>query len=156
MWCLEIPGYKKLAIKHLVFDFNGTLTIEGKLIPGVSERLKKLSEQFELHVITADTFGQAADELKGLPVSLTVIQTSGQGETKKSFIEKLGANQVMAFGNGRNDRFMLREAALGIVVIQKEGASTMSLQAAAVVCPTIVDALDLLLYPKRLTATLRD
>ncbi|HKJ46485.1 MAG TPA: hypothetical protein VJ991_11715, partial [Balneolales bacterium] len=58
-------------------------------------------------------------------------------------------------GNGRNDRLMLDEAAVGIAVIQKEGASFQSLQAADVICTNIIDALELLVYPKRLTATLR-
>lgn len=156
MWTIDIPGFKKLTIEHLVFDFNGTLAIDGKLIPGVSEPLKKLSEQFELHVITADTFGQAANELKGLPVTLKIIEGTGQAKVKEQFVEDLGKETVIAFGNGRNDRFMLQTAALGIVVFQKEGSATVTQQAATVICPTITDALNLLLNPKRLTATLRD
>ena len=58
-------------------------------------------------------------------------------------------------GNGRNDRLMLDEAALGVVVVQREGAAVETLLAADVVCQSIVDALDLLLNPLRLKATLR-
>ncbi len=50
---------------------------------------------------------------------------------------------------------MLRVAALGIVVLQREGASSASLAAAHVICTSIVDALELLESPKRLQATLR-
>jgi len=50
---------------------------------------------------------------------------------------------------------MLRVARLGIVVIQEEGASCQSLAVADVVCLDIVSALELLLHPLGLTATLR-
>jgi soluble P-type ATPase len=46
-------------------------------------------------------------------------------------------------------------AALGIAVIQAEGAAPQTLCAADVVVREIGDALDLLVQPKRLAATLR-
>ena len=61
----------------------------------------------------------------------------------------------MAVGNGRNDRLMLKEAALGIAVLQAEGAAAEALLAADVVAPDILAALDLLLAPEGLIATLR-
>jgi soluble P-type ATPase len=50
---------------------------------------------------------------------------------------------------------MLKQAALGIAVIQTEGAATAALLAAEIITPGIFDALDLLLHPDRLKATLR-
>jgi soluble P-type ATPase len=50
---------------------------------------------------------------------------------------------------------MLAAAALGIAVVQKEGAATETLSAADVVVSDIRSALDMLLFPKRLIATLR-
>ena len=50
---------------------------------------------------------------------------------------------------------MLSKASLGIAVILAEGASTVSLKAADIVCSDIVSALELLMHPLRLTATLR-
>ena len=41
---LEIPGRKKLLIKHLLLDFNGTLAVDGNLIPGIAEKLIQLSQ----------------------------------------------------------------------------------------------------------------
>ena len=61
----------------------------------------------------------------------------------------------MVIGNGANDVLVLEGAALGIAVIGPEGASSAALRAADVVCASIVDALDLLLEPRALTATLR-
>ena len=70
-------------------------------------------------------------------------------------IQQLGPQHVVAIGNGRNDQWMLAEAVLGIAVLQEEGACTQALLAADVVAPSITAALDLLLHPLRLTATLR-
>lgn len=50
---------------------------------------------------------------------------------------------------------MIEAAALAMVVVQAEGAYPKTLMAAHVVATDIRDALDLLLHPLRLTATLR-
>lgn len=156
MWWLDIPGFKTLELQFLVLDFNGTLGIDGKLIPGVKERLISLSEDFEIHVVTADTFGLAAKELDGIPVSLKILDGENQAEAKQNHVRNLDPNHVIAIGNGRNDRVMLKKAALGIALIQEEGASTESLLAADLICKSINEALDLLINPKRLVASLRD
>ncbi len=153
---IEIPGYGTLEFQYLVMDYNGTLAIDGHLIAGVAERLKQLANQLEIHVITADTFGLAAVNLNDLPVQLKIISAAQQGRQKSQYIQKLGDEQTIAIGNGRNDRFMLTEARLGIATIQTEGAATETVQAANVVVNHITDALDLLLHPLRLKATLRD
>ena len=64
MMILEIPGNKKLNFSDIVLDYNGTLAVDGTLIDGVKDRLNRLSESFAIHVITADTFGQAAVNLE--------------------------------------------------------------------------------------------
>jgi soluble P-type ATPase len=74
---------------------------------------------------------------------------------KLKYIQQLGPDGVACIGNGRNDRLMLKEAALGIAVLQEEGAATQTLMAADVVAPSILAALDLLIHPLRLVATLR-
>ena len=58
-------------------------------------------------------------------------------------------------GNGRNDRAMLKHAALGIAVLAEEGVATDAIVAADIVVSDIWHALDLLLNPLRLVATLR-
>ena len=68
---------------------------------------------------------------------------------------RLGREQCVGIGNGRNDRLMLQAAALGIVVMQAEGAAVETMLAADVVVPDITIGLDLLLHPLRLVATLR-
>ncbi len=155
MWTLEIPGWKNLEISDLVFDYNGTLSVDGKLIPGIAEKIIQLSQQFTLHVVTADTFGKAAQELENLPCSLTILSKDNQAEAKRDYVNKLGAEHCAAVGNGRNDHLMLAGAALGIVLLQAEGTAVVTLNNADVVCKTAIDAMDLFLQPKRLKATLR-
>jgi soluble P-type ATPase len=50
---------------------------------------------------------------------------------------------------------MLEAASLGIAVMQPEGVAIEALLAAKVAVPDIRAALDLLLHPQRLAATLR-
>ncbi|MGC8790802.1 MAG: HAD hydrolase family protein, partial [Desulfurella sp.] len=69
--------------------------------------------------------------------------------------KSIGLSNLVAIGNGKNDSLMLKYAKLGICVIGKEGANIEALQNSDIVVCDIVSALELLLYPKRLIATLR-
>ena len=78
-----------------------------------------------------------------------------QVKAKLNYIEGLGADKVVAIGNGANDAGMLEKAALGIFVIGPEGSAVETLLKADVVVQNIGAALELLIYSKRLIATLR-
>jgi soluble P-type ATPase len=152
---VSIPGFGDYRLEELVLDYNGTLAIDGRLIPCVREKIKVLTKSLRIHVLTADTFGSAAEELRDLPCKLTVISTESQDTAKQDYVKALGAAKCVCVGNGRNDRRMLHVAALGIVVIQREGASSETINSAKIVCASIIDAFELLENPKRLMATLR-
>jgi soluble P-type ATPase len=152
---LRIPGQKPLTLLHLVLDYNGTIACDGRLIQGVRQRLELLDRSLEVHVLTADTFGNVQKELSGIPSRLTVIPRENQAEAKRDYVEKLGQEHSVCIGNGSNDRLMLKEAALGIAVIQVEGSAVAAILEADIATFSILDALDLLLNPLRLTATLR-
>jgi len=139
---LAIPGFGALRLEHLVLDYNGTLAIDGRLIAGVKLRLSRLAASLGVHVITADTFGKARGSLRGVECTLQILKRGGE-------------DRVVCIGNGRNDRLMLRIAALGIATVQREGAAVEAVQAADIVVHDVRDALDLLLVPRRLLATLR-
>jgi soluble P-type ATPase len=155
MIMIDIPGYRRLELDHLVLDYNGTMAVDGVLLPGVSDILRALAAELEVHIITADTFGLAARSLADLPAMLTITPAEGQDLAKLDYITSLDLDRVVAIGNGRNDRRMLAAAALGIVVVQREGASMEALQCGNIVCTSILDALEMLREPRRLTATLR-
>ncbi len=152
---VDIPGFRVLRLFHLVLDFNGTLACDGRLIEGIGEKVRALHEHLQIHVLTADTFGRVGAEIEGLGCILSVIPKQHEAEAKLHYIQKLGVEMTACIGNGRNDRLMLESAALGIAVIQVEGASTEAILSADVATTSILDALDLLQNPLRLTATLR-
>lgn len=155
MISVDIPGFGDLELAHLVLDYNGTLALDGRLLPGVADALLELAPSLRIHVVTADTFGLAKAELAGLPVELLIVSVEGQVEAKLRYVSGLGANAVVAIGNGRNDRKMLRAAALGIALVQREGGAADALASADLISTSILDALDLLRNPKRAVATLR-
>ncbi len=152
---IDIPGFKNLRLAHLVLDYNGTLACDGRPLPGVRERLVTLAASLDILILTADTFGTVQGQVAGWPCRVEVIPRGQEAEAKLAWVRDLGAAQTAAVGNGRNDRLMLQEAALGIIVLQTEGTAVEALLAADLATPGILEALDLLLFPGRLKATLR-
>jgi len=152
---IGIPGRGELVLEHVVLDFNGTFACDGRVLPGVVERLNALAGDLTVHVLTADTFGTAQEACRDIRGKVVVLREAVAGPEKALYVEKLGAAGTVAIGNGANDVPMLRRAALGILVLGPEGAAVEALQAADIVVREITDALDLLLHPKRLVATLR-
>jgi P-type E1-E2 ATPase len=152
---IEIPGSSLLRLQHLVLDVNGTIAKDGQIIEGVAERLDALRAKLELHLVTADTHGEQEKIDKALRLAAFRIPAKDQAKAKSDYVERLGAAEVAAIGNGANDAAMLECAALGILVIGPEGAAVEALLKAKVVVSDIRTGLDLLLNPKRLIATLR-
>lgn len=152
---LQIPGMEKMLFQHLLLDCNGTLSCDAKLINGIIPRINALAQDLDITVITADTHGSAQSTLEPLDCAVHIIGQRNQAQAKRAYVAQLGAEQCVAIGNGFNDNLMLNEARLGIAVMQAEGVSSSTLRHADVVCPDICSALDLLLKPQRLKATLR-
>ena len=156
MVTVSIPGRGRLALVHLVLDVNGTLALDGALLPGVAERIEALKGSLTVHLLTADTHGRLEEVADRLGVRGTRLPADvDQVAAKARYVEALGSDRVVAVGNGANDAGMLRAAALGIAVLGPEGLARAAWEAADLVAPDIPSALDLLLNPRRLTATLR-
>ena len=156
MITIDIPGGDTFTFRNLVLDYNGTIALDGTLLPGVAERLPQLARQLKVHVITADTHGTVAAMLAQANVHLVIIGAQQQDQEKLAFLESLGPDCTVAIGNGRNDRLMLAVARLGIGLLGQEGMCADLLHQADVLCRSIEEALDLLLKPDRLRATLRN
>lgn len=150
-----IPGYTAFSFRHLVLDVNGTIAEDGKLLPGVGERLDALRSKLDIHLVTADTHGTQAILNEELRLTAFRIPQQNQAQAKLAYIEHLGKDSVAAIGNGANDALMLGQAALGILVVGPEGAAVAALLKADIVVHDILAGLDLLLHPRRLIATLR-
>ena len=152
MLTIAIPGADPVELRHLVLDANGTVSARGSLVPGVAERVARLADSLQVHLATADTFGTGASLAAALGASFARV---ANGDEKVRLVARLGAEGVVAVGNGRNDVGMFRAARLSIAVIGPEGVAGAALSAADVVCRDILDALDLLLDARALVATLR-
>jgi len=152
---LAIPGREPISLHHVLLDVNGTLAVDGVLIEGVAERLLTLRQHLEIHMITANTHGRQSVIDAQLGVTARLMQPGDEHLQKAIYLEELGPTKTVAIGNGNNDVRMIQSAAIGIAVLGTEGLSMQALQAADLVVPSILDALDLLLNPRRLVATLR-
>lgn len=152
---LDIPGFGFVRLKHLVSDFTGTLSVNGRLLPGVKERLNKIAGFLKIHILTADTFGKAKEELRGINCEMHILEGENHDVQKEEYVKRLGAGKVIAIGNGNNDRRMLKAAKIGVAVCLPEGSSTDAITSGNILVTSPLDAFDLLLNPKRLKATLR-
>lgn len=156
MISLDIPGFKKIEVQNVVFDFNGTIAEDGLVIAGVDDRIRELSKlDVKIFVLTADTNGTVKKECEGLPVDVITFGDERASEGKKKIVEGLGADSTVTIGNGRNDLEMFRSSVLSIAVIGKEGCFAKTLMEADIVVKSPADALELLLNRSRIKATLR-
>lgn len=149
---IDIPQKGQIELQHAVFDINGTIAEGGVLYPGVSDRIRTLADDLTIHALSAGTHGNLEDLERELGFPIKVINT---GEEKAKYVQQLGPAHVVAFGNGANDVAMFRLVALSIAVLTAEGMACSALQAADIVIPGAVNALELLLKPMRIVATLR-
>ena len=152
---LNVPGLGTLALEHLALDLNGTIAVDGRVLPGVEERLAQLSRDLSIHLLSADTLGRGSATAARLGLELVKVAAGAESSGKRQFVERLAVDRVVAIGNGANDRDMLEAAELGVAVLGTEGLAITSLVAADVVVANVRDALDLLLHPQHLVATLR-
>jgi len=149
---VPIPGRGELRLEHLLLDVNGTLTTRGALIDGVEARIDRLRGILDIRLVSADTFGTLDAIAERLRVD---AGRAGTGRDKLRVLDEWGHERSAVVGNGANDALVLEAAAVGFVVLGPEGTSISALLAADVMCASAADALDLLLDPKALSATLR-
>lgn len=152
---LNIPGKGILQIEHLVCDINGTLALDGQLLEGIARQLNYLRDRVQVHLLTADTHGRQTIIDQQLGFTAQRIQAGDEAGQKAAYLQALGAEQVIAIGQGANDALMLQTAGIGVAVFSREGLSSQALLAADLVVPDIYAALELLEKPLRLVATLR-
>lgn len=152
---ITIPGRGNYTIKNVVLDLNGTIAVDGKIIQGIKEKVAMLSQNLDIFLVTADTNKNAERLVRDLPVTLYKIEEGEEDEQKLRVVLKQGKNNTVSIGNGCNDISMLKESAIGICIVGGEGASAEAMMASDLAVSNINDALDLLLKPHRLKATLR-
>ncbi len=156
MLTINIPGRAPMTLSHLILDYNGTIALDGEIIDAIRPRLEALARELSIYVITADTHGTAARTCEGLPLKVLTFPTERVGVIKAQEAIKIKQNGgVVCIGNGFNDVDMAKVCDLSLCVMGKEGCCGALLAVSDVAVTTIEDALDLLLKPDRLRATLR-
>jgi soluble P-type ATPase len=156
---IDIPGFGKLQINAILTDYTGTLSFSGKLVTGVRERLVRVAKLVDIHVVTADSFGTAEEELKGLPLICKRLKGEKEDVQKACYAEELNPRYIASLGNGNNDRLHLKvvkeAGGLAIAVENGEGCALEAILNANIFVVGAVNALDLLLEHTRIRATLR-
>ena len=74
---IEIPQRGAIELEYAVIDVNGTLAVDGVLIPGVAKQLKELTALLSPHILTAGTHGNITELERSLGMPLQIINTSG-------------------------------------------------------------------------------
>lgn len=152
---IEIPGREKLLrLRSLVLDYNGTIALDGRILPEAAEGIRALSGFLDIYVLTADTHGTAAQACEDLPVTLRTFPREGAGAFKADIVRELGEG-VCAVGNGFNDIQMMDAAEFRIAVLDREGVCAALISHADILVRSGGDASGLLRHPARLTATMR-
>src|SRR5260370_7763826 len=147
---IKIPGFGDRNIRTLVSDYTGTLSCGGTLALGVAERLARLANLIEIHVVTADSFGTADEQLAGI-LRPHKLGDGPHDVEKEEYVMQLDPRHVAAFGNGNNDRRMLQAVkqagGLAVAVDNGEGCAYDALQNSDLFFIGAINPLALLLSP---------
>lgn len=152
----EIPGRGNIEIQNIIFDYNGTIAVDGQLIEGVKDLINQLSKSVNIYILTADTYGSVISECGDINGKVLTFPNENAGKSKREIVQNLGGDCTLCVGNGYNDIPMFNEAALSIAVIGGEGASGKLLVEADIVTRSILETLRILLNGNMIKATLRN
>lgn len=152
----KIPGRDDIEIENIVFDYNGTIAVDGRLLEGVMDLLSELEKHVNIYILTADTYGTVEKECRNIGGKVLTFPKENAGEFKKRIVKNLGGEKSICVGNGFNDIDMFKEAIISIAVIEGEGASTKLLLNADIVTRSIIEAIEIILNKNKLKATLRN
>jgi soluble P-type ATPase len=152
---ISIPGFGEICIDRVVFDYNGTLAVDGRMNQEVQDALVRLAATIEVIVLTADTYGTVAQELEETGVILHRFPSESAGESKRCFVAANDPQRTLTVGNGVNDLPMTKISGLSIAIVGSEGCHGKLLAAADIVLKDIMDVFALLKNPDRIKATLR-
>lgn len=152
---IDIPGRGKMRIENIVFDFNGTLAVDGKLNTKVIGEIIRVNKFLKVYILTADLYGTVQKQCAELDVNIKIFSGENTSVEKNKIVNKLGKEKSIVIGNGFNDILMMKNSILSIAVIGKEGASSQVLTCSDIVVNNIVDVFDMVHNTDRIRATLR-
>ena len=152
---VDVPGWRRLRLGTLVLDLNGTVAVDGRLLP-VHSSVAELQKRLDVCLLSADTHGTLEAVAAELGVRAVRLQPGGgESQQKAKFVRELGPDSVVAVGNGANDVGMLEIAGLSLAVLGDEGCAVGAIQVSDLLVGSADEALELLLQTQRLVASLR-
>lgn len=151
----DIPGMGKIKIENIVFDYNGTIAVDGKLLDEVKNFLIKLKDVANVYVLTADTYGTVEVECCKLGINIRTFPKENASYFKKEIVDQLGCKSTICIGNGFNDIEMFKICGISIAILGEEGCSGKLLANSDIVVKSIEDAINIILNENRMKATLR-
>lgn len=154
---IKVPWGEKYIIKNVVFDLNGTLANNGEIAGTTEELLKELAKHARIYIITADTHNTAESLKKkiGEFTEIIVLQSDEHDLEKARFVHTLGFRETVTLGNGGNDLKMVQEGILSFGIMAGEGIYAPLLSKVDIVVHNIDHAIDMLINPMKIVATLR-
>jgi len=144
---------EKLTLNKIILDLNGTITLKGKIIKGVKEKIAKLRKLgFEIFILTGDARGNAKKIANELNVNYLIAINSRE---KAKIMKTLNPKECVAIGNARIDIGMFKNAKIRILTLQAEGIHAKAIPYVDIIIPSILDALDLFIDKNSFLATMK-
>lgn len=154
MIIIHRPGQQPLEIEYLLIDYEGTLAIDGRIHPKAKDKINLLSKRVKISILAKSQKERVEEMLRKVKAELFYMTEGEASKQKSDLLKRLGPEKTVAVGNGTDDGLMLKEAALGVCILAREGASAEAMRGADLMFSNVVDALDFLLKPLRHKATL--
>jgi soluble P-type ATPase len=148
------PGLPPLEISFILLDFEGTLASDRRVHPKAKDKINLLSKRTKIYILTNEEKIVVEKALKKVKAEIIYLMEGEASQQKLDLLQKLGASQCVAIGNGADDVPMIGEAGFGISTMGNEGTYSEAMKKADAVFMNILDALDFLLKPLRQRATL--
>ena len=153
MIAIQRPGQPPLEADFLLIGFEGTLATDRRVHPKAKDKINLLSKRLKIYVLTTSERAVVEGALRRVKAELVFMTEGGASEAKLGLLRQLGKERAVALGNGLSDVSILEESALGICVLNREGATTEAVAGADLVMLNVLDALDFLLKPLRQRTT---
>lgn len=150
---IDIPGLGSYNLKHVFIDYNGTIAYEGKLLDNMLPALTKLTQTYQVHIITGDTYGNVSDIFKNTDINLILASTA---RDKADLVSAFDKETCISIGNGAIDALMFNKTAISIAILGKEGCSIKALKNADILVQDIYDAFKIITNKNQLIATLKE
>ena len=154
MISVGIPGYREFKFENVVFDYNGTLAVDGRIDEYTRQKLIELSSITNVHILTADTHGSVKKQCEGLGAIIMTFPNNEAAKHKRVIVENLKGEKICV-GNGFNDIGMCDIADLSVAVVGEEGCSGKLISCCDIVVQSREDLFNLFFNIDRIKATLR-